>query len=229
MIDALADYPHPLRSERFSHRDFAVELVLPESPDELIDVTQFNVDERLPYWADLWPSARALARHLLEAPELPSAAIELGCGVGLPSLALRSRGVDVIATDWYADARLFARANAERNGLAPLRTQELDWRDEETLDDRFPLIVAADVVYEERNVEPLIATIDSLLGPQGEVLIADPGRVYLPGFLAGMKKAGWVVEKVETRLESSSEDGDTDAGDAAKSEIEIYRFRRALV
>lgn len=212
--------PSPTRSETFRHGDFAVELLLPASPEELIDVSDFNVDERLPYWADLWPSARALAASLLELNELPRRAIELGCGVGLPSLALRSRGVGVLATDWYDEALAFAELNAERSGLGPLETMALDWRRIPAIArGRFDLAVAADVLYEERNV-PLVAhALDVLLGPSGEALIADPGRSYLAAFLeeAGRK---WRVDRLPDRLEPAQLEGTTGAI------IQLYRLHR---
>ncbi len=66
-----------VREERFEHGEWAVELILPRAADELIDESEFADDERLPYWAELWPSARGLARHLLDAP----ADAYLGAGV----------------------------------------------------------------------------------------------------------------------------------------------------
>ena len=148
----LMDLPAlPIRTERFEHIGHHVEVVLPLSPEDLIDVSDFNVDERLPYWADLWPSARALAVHLLECAELPESVIELGCGVALPSLALRSRGIDPLATDWYEEALHYAELNARRNALDPLRTMQLEWRKiPEQLKGTFTLAIAADVLYELR-------------------------------------------------------------------------------
>jgi predicted nicotinamide N-methyase len=182
-------------------------MILPASPEELIDVSDFNVDERLPYWADLWPSARALAASLLELNDLPGRAIELGCGVGLPSLALKSRGVDVLATDWYDDALRFAELNADRNGLGPLQTMSLDWRRIPSIaTGRFDLLIAADVLYEERNVPAVARAIEALLKPAGEALLADPGRSYLPAFLRQME-SHWRVERLRDRRERPQVEG----------------------
>lgn len=212
--------PSPTRSETFRHGAFAVEMLLPASPEDLIDVSNFNVDERLPYWADLWPSARALAAQLLELKELPVRAIELGCGVGLPSLALRSRGVDVLATDWYDDALRFAELNADRNGLAPLQTMSLDWRRIPSIaTGRFDLVIAADVLYEERNVAAVASAIGALLKPAGVALLADPGRSYLAAFLAKMEE-GWLVERMPDRIEPAQMDG------GPEIVVRLFRIRR---
>ena len=187
-----------VRTEPYAHGDFDVELLLPRTPEDLIDETAFNTDERLPYWAELWPSARALARWLLDAPALPAGpAIELGCGVALPSLALAWRRREpVLATDYYADALDFARANAQRAGALPLETHLLDWRAiPPELLGRFGFLLAADVLYELRNVDMLAEAIAQLLAPGGTVWLADPRRVYLSIFRERMLAEGWTLEE----------------------------------
>ena len=184
------------RVESFVHGTFAAELLLPANADALIDESEFNTDERLPYWADLWPAARALARHLLDAPSHAAArALELGAGIALPSLVLHSLalGVDVTASDYYDDALRFAQANAQRNGLAPLRTELLDWREPAARLGRFDLILAADVLYERRNVDALLDLLPQLLHDDGRVLIADPGRVHLAEFRERAESQGWAI------------------------------------
>ena len=78
-------------------------LVRPSSPEALLDEEAFAHDEFLPYWAELWPAASALAAAL---PDDLSGlrVVELGCGLGVPSLVAAHRGADVVATDWAADA-----------------------------------------------------------------------------------------------------------------------------
>ena len=189
-----------VRAEVFTHGGLRLRLLLPRAADELIDEAAFEHDERLPYWADLWPSARALARRLLDAPLPDGRALELGCGVGLPSLALLSRGYpDVLATDYYGDALDFARANAERNRLPPLATALLDWRDPPPALGRFALVYAADVLYEARYAGILPALLPRLLAPDGAVLLTDPGRAYLAPFRERMRALGWRLNERRLR------------------------------
>ena len=192
-----------LREELFEHADWSASLLLPRAADELIDEREFEADERLPYWAELWPSARALARHLLDSPPAEAAALELGCGVALPALALRRLGTDVLATDWYDDALRFARVNSERNGLGPLRTALLDWRHPPE-GESYPLVVAADVLYEPRNAVLLSDLLPRVIAPGGRALVADPGRVYLPEFRNLMYAAGWRTTEIDRREEARS-------------------------
>jgi predicted nicotinamide N-methyase len=184
-----------VREETFVHADASFTLIMPRDVDTLLDATPLDDDERIPYWAELWPSARALTRHLLEVPPLRGPVLELGCGLALPSLALRRRGVEVVASDWLADALAFAAANARRNGLGELATTLLDWRSPPAGLGPFPTIVAADVLYEGRNVDALLHTLGRLLAPGGEVVLADPERRHLDPFLARLREEGWDVEE----------------------------------
>src|SRR5262249_2214316 len=158
-----------------------VELRGRPSSEELIDEASFDEEEFLPYWAELWPSGLALARHLA-ARELGGLRIlELGCGLGLPALAAASRGADVLATDWAEDAIELLRRNAERNGVF-LRVAQVRWSEPEPLLRAAPwdLVLGADLLYEGRNAEQLAELLPSL---GGEVLLAEPGRPYAKDFL----------------------------------------------
>lgn len=195
------------RTERFSHRDFAVTMTMPRSADELIDVAEFEADERIPYWAELWPSARALTRELLDRDPPQGRAIELGCGLGLPSIALRWRGSDVLATDYYTAALEFVVANAAANGIPAPRTALLDWRSPPPEIGRFDTIIAADVLYERRNAEVLAALVPRLAAPGGRLVIADPGRAYRSEFDRAMEAIGWRLVSETVRDERATVSG----------------------
>jgi predicted nicotinamide N-methyase len=147
----------------------------PASPEALIDEAEFERDEFLPYWAELWPAATALAEALPDVAGLR--VVELGCGLGVTSLVAAAKGAEVTATDWSADAIELLRANAARNGLV-LRAEARDWR--EPWDERFDLALASDVLYERRNVEPVLARLREL-APVALVGLA--GRPYEGEFL----------------------------------------------
>jgi predicted nicotinamide N-methyase len=153
----------------------------PPSPDELIDEAAFDEEEFLPYWAELWPSGLALARHVATLDLDGLRVLELGCGLGLPSLAAALRGADVLATDWADDAIELLRRNAESNE-ALLRVARARWSEPEPLLRAAPwdLVLGADLLYEERNAEQLSALLPRL---GGEVILAEPGRPYAKEFL----------------------------------------------
>ena len=167
-----------------------VELTLlrPESPESLIDEQEFERDEFLPYWAELWPAAPALAEALPDVAGLR--VVELGCGLGLPSLVAAANGAEVTATDWAPDAIELLRANAARNGLA-VDAEVRDWR--APWDARFDLAIAADVLYERRNVEPLLERLTALAP---EALVALAGRPYESEFVRLAAASGQRVEQI---------------------------------
>src|SRR5579871_4017820 len=105
-----------------------ITLETPRSADELINEIDFERDERLPYWADVWPSSTALASVVATLDGRGSRALELGCGLGLVTIGALRAGFDVLATDYYEDALLFARRNGlSATGREP-RTRHVDWR-----------------------------------------------------------------------------------------------------
>jgi len=116
--------------------------------------------------------------------------LELGCGLGLPSLAAAAGGADVLATDWAEDAVRLLRRNAERNGLS-VRAGLVRWDDPGRLLGGAPwdLVLGADLLYEARNAAQLERLLPRL---GGEALLADPGRAYARAFLErlGAEPAG---------------------------------------
>ena len=165
----------------------------PPSADELIDEEAFDEDEFLPYWAELWPSGLALA-HVVEGLELAGRRVlELGAGLGLPSLAAALRGADVLATDWADDAVDLLRENAARNGVA-LRAERVRWDEPGLVLAGAPwdLVLCADVLYEQRNADLLLELLPRL---GSELLLADPGRPFAAAFLAR-----WDVDEVAERV-----------------------------
>ena len=178
-----------LRDETIHVGDVTLTLTRPVAPDALIDEEAFARDEFLPYWAELWPAARALATAL---PDKLSGVrvVELGCGLGVPSLVAAARGAVVTATDWAEDAVALLAENAAANGLE-LRAEVRDWRD--PWPEEFDLALAADVLYEERNVRPLLARLRELAP---EALVALAGRPYEAEFLRLAAPVTDVAERV---------------------------------
>ena len=149
-------------------------LLRPRAAEALIDEDAFADDEFMPYWAELWPSGLALANALPERLD-GLRVVELGCGLGVPALVAAAHGADVTAVDWAADAIELLRRNAERNDLA-LTAVQADWR---SFEGTFDLVLAADVLYEARNVEPLLSLLPRLAD---DVLLAEPGRPHAAQF-----------------------------------------------
>lgn len=185
----LADMPVDLPMGR-------VVLEKPRNPDDLISEADFAEDDRLPYWADLWPAAIVLADFLEQRALQEGAAqnassseaaaeraLELGCGLGLVTIAAMRAGYDVLATDYYADSTLLTARNALRvTGREPA-LRMVDWRAFPDDLGTFDVVLAADVLY-EKAYAPLVAeAIKRTLAPDGQAFVSDQGRVALSLFL----------------------------------------------
>jgi predicted nicotinamide N-methyase len=116
--------------------------------------------------------------------------VELGAGLGVPSLVAAARGADVTAVDWAEDAVTLLRRNARLNDL-PVRAECRDWR--QAWAARFDLAIAADVAYEQRNVEPLVSRLTELAP---EALVALAGRPFEAEFVELARASGKRVEKM---------------------------------
>jgi predicted nicotinamide N-methyase len=174
-----------------------VELMRPPDAEALISEESFEHEEFLPYWAELWASAVALAHDVSMRALSGRPTLELGCGLGLPSIAAARAGGRVLATDWSPDAVLATAANALRNGVE-VETMECSWAEPDPVVERgpWPLVLASDVLYERRNVELLLDLLPRLVDETGLVLLADPGRVPAERFLAAAPERGWTLRSV---------------------------------
>jgi predicted nicotinamide N-methyase len=192
----------------------------PADPDKMLDhpaiKAAFQRDEYMPYWCDLWPAARMLAKAVLHEDWPPGLkALELGCGLGLPGIAALAKGLEVTFSDYDATALRFAADNARRNGFTAFHLLSIDWRQPPAL--TFPLILAADLVYEERNVAPLVSALKALLAEDGVCLLTDQDRKHAPLVRAALPEAGFTFN---TSLMRAGRPG----GERFKGTL--YRIRR---
>jgi predicted nicotinamide N-methyase len=166
-------------------------ILRPRDAEALLDEDAFEHEEFLPYWAELWASGETLAQEVAQRDVAGLRIVELGCGLALPSLAAASGGAHVLATDWSPDAIALARENARGNGLE-LETAIVRWSEPNALVERAPwdLVLAADVLYERRNVDELLALLPQL---GSAVLLADPGRPHAKAFFERAAEQ-WTIE-----------------------------------
>ena len=170
-------------------------MLRPRDGDAVLDELLAEDDpeeERLPFWTQLWPSGTALARAVATEPLAGRRVLELGCGLGLVSVAAALAGAEVLAVDRSPEAVTFTAANADRNG-ARVSTAVCAFDQPEPLLAAAPweLVLAADVLYEQRNVPVLLWLLPRLVGPGGAAWLADPGRGGLETFLTGADATGW--------------------------------------
>jgi len=171
--------------------------------DKLLDAIpddEFNKDERLPYWADIWPSAVALSEYVFENQQLFKGKniLELGCGLGLVGITVTAIGGNVLFTDNDPHALTFTQVNFRRNFKRPASVQLLDWRDP-GVPESYDYIIAADILYEKRWLKPVINILDKKLAPQGIAYIADPDRTVAREVYAMIDKKNWYRDSMLKR------------------------------
>jgi predicted nicotinamide N-methyase len=192
-----------------------IRLVRPTDPDRMLDdpgVRDWNRrDDYMPYWAYLWPAAYLLAEAVVREPwperteAQPIEALEIGCGLGLAGLAGLACGLRVQFSDYDPAPLDFVARSAAENGFDRTRytTRLLDWRN--LPDERFPVILGADVIYEARLV-PLVADVlGRMLAPDGLGLIGSPYRVAAQGFPEAVAARGLLCRAELATVQS--EDG----------------------
>ena len=173
--------------------DRMLSIIHPASAEDLINERDFERDERLPYWAELWPSARILAEHVLSMPGDGRSFLELGCGSGLVTTCASLAGFRVVASDYYEDAVRFARVNSQRNGGRTARGLLLDWRALPSKLARFDVVAASDVLYERPYGALVARVLDATLREGGQAIVADPGRVAREDFIRALGPLGLSV------------------------------------
>jgi predicted nicotinamide N-methyase len=175
----------------------------PVDYDQLIDDAAADPEQNLPYWAELWPSGVALAAKIACDPGIVRGrrVLELGCGLGVTAIAALRAGADLLVTDYSPEALALCTLNAfDQAGVLPM-TLRVNWRDTSSTlhatGDAFPVVLAADVLYERRDVEPLLALLGRVVAPGGELWLAEPGRPPAARFLESMLAGEWITESEE--------------------------------
>ena len=213
-------YRYPITEQTVQLTTRKITMVVVKEPDQLIEAR--NADDSnwtfgAPYWAYLWPSSIGLANHLERASALPAGRmLELGCGMGLAGIVGCQKGGGVLFTDEQWDALVFARYNATRNGCAGRASfAQMDWN-APCLKGQFSLILASDVIYEEKHWHPILSLIQKHLTAEGEAIFSEPSRMNAVGFLELLQLYGLTYKRQvdDVFLEGRA------------SAISIYRVKR---
>ena len=141
-----------------------------------------------PYWAFAWAGGQALARHLIDRPELVAGkrVLDVASGSGIVALAcLWASAAHVAANEIDGFALAAIQLNADANALG--RGLELvgrDMLDEPTIDDTgvalCDVVLAGDVCYEKPMAERMTGWLRRHAAAGALVLMGDPGRTYRP-------------------------------------------------
>ena len=162
-------------------------------------LAEHNVDA--PFWAFAWPGGLAIARHLLDHPHLAAGrrVLDFAAGGGIAGLAAaRAGAASVDVRDINPMAHAACTLNALANGLT------LTVLDQDIVGSpcRWDLILAGDICYEAPMTRHILPWLRTLAG-QAQVLVADPGRAYLPS--DGLEKFAAYMVPTNLELEDRTE------------------------
>jgi predicted nicotinamide N-methyase len=132
-----------------------------------------------PFWAFAWAGGQALARYVLDHPEVvrSKTVLDFASGSGLVAIAAHRAGAtSVVASDIDPFAVAAIGINAAANGAVVTPTQ----RDLIGLDLGWDVVLAGDICYERDLSAAVVAWLEALAARGATVLIGDPGRTYLP-------------------------------------------------
>ncbi|MCO5175478.1 MAG: methyltransferase domain-containing protein [Thermomicrobiales bacterium] len=196
----------------------------PDDMDRLLDAVQNDPEQNLPYWAEVWPSGVALAAEIVAEPGVlaGSRVFEIGSGIGITAIAALATGADLTVADYADDALTLCSENTRRNaGRQPVAIQ-CNWREPGSALGGlapFPVVLAADVLYESRDVEPLLSLLDTLVAADGLLWLAEPGRAAAKRFLALLLERSWVDQ-------STTHDGPWLDPEDAGTIVTVHQLRR---
>src|SRR5262249_26173365 len=136
-----------------------------------------------PFWAFAWAGGQALARYVLDRPELVRArrVLDLAAGSGLVAIAAARAGAAPVVSadiDRFAEAAMALNAAANRVHIEILRQDLLDTP--APAGPRYDVILAGDLFYERDTAERALRFLAHHAAVGTHVLVGDPGRAYLP-------------------------------------------------
>ncbi len=144
-----------------------------------------------PLFGVVWPAGLALAEEMSQFPIAGKHILEVGCGIGLPSLVLQQRGADITACDYHPMAETFLRHNSDLNGLAPIPFFNAPWLEPSLELGRFDLIIGSDLLYERSQPTLLASFLADHARPTCQILLADPGRHRCGEISAKLARQGY--------------------------------------
>lgn len=130
-----------------------------------------------PFWAFAWAGGQALARYVLDNPEIVAGkrVLDFASGSGLVAIAAMKAGAhSVLASEIDAFALAAIAVNARENGVAI----EASGADVIGADGEWETVLAGDVFYEKPLADRLLPWLDALASRGATVLVGDPGRSY---------------------------------------------------
>lgn len=199
----MVKYKTQIKQRRLGNKLYVMEVI--RDLDEAIDMLCESLspeeqkdpfaEDLCPYFGILWGAAEGLAMYLNDRPEIVrnKTVLELGCGLGYPSLVATHLGGKVVATDFHPEVEAYFRRNCHHSVLE-CHYRRLNWRDDPVDIGTYDVVMGSDILYEGHHPRAVACGLIRFLSPGGTILLSDPGRAYLNNFLSAMKEEGYQEE-----------------------------------
>ena len=163
-------------------------------------------DRHIPLFSYFWPSARILCQTLLKEKLANRTLLEVGCGLGVPSMIACQMGASCTAIDYSPETWALFKRNILRNNIQNIDFIELDWNVYQGDGiGSFDYVVASDIIYSAHPLEKLTSFLMAQVKKTGKILISDPNRAPLKEFISVMEGAGFKVQQEQLSLQDQEE------------------------
>lgn len=186
----------PLHLQSFVVNNQSVSLYVPEQA--AAKAAYNNGAIAFPYWSKVWPAAIALSEfitrhaHLLQNKKV----LEIGAGLGLPSIVAARYAASVLCTDGAVEAVATAQQSADHHHLQNFSTAVLDWQclpDDVQAD----VLLLSDVNYEPSAFALLLNMIEHFLQAGTLIIISTPQRLMAKPFIEQLLRYSTMHEQTE--------------------------------
>jgi predicted nicotinamide N-methyase len=142
-----------------------------------------------PYWAKVWPTAIALVKVIQKHPSLirDKTVLELGAGIGLPSLLMASEAKTIQISDYDLEAVELLQKNITHLQLQNVRAMQLDWN---TIPENITaeVIILSDVNYDPTQFETLTKLIEKFIHQGCTIILSTPQRIMASPFVLALSE-----------------------------------------
>ncbi|MFN3921176.1 MAG: class I SAM-dependent methyltransferase [Caldimicrobium sp.] len=158
-----------LETEELTIRGKTLKICRPAKLEEIFEGDPFLESEKFPLWFKIWEASIVLADYVATLSP-PLEILEIGAGLGIPSLVASAFGHKVLATDIEELPLKFLEKSAKENGLS-IEVQKLDLLNPKLIK-KFDVIMGAELVFKKKFYEPLLSLFINYLKPEGTILLA---------------------------------------------------------
>lgn len=155
-----------------------------------------------PFWAKIWPSAFALLKVLKSNPDLiqDKHVVELGAGIGLPSLMMAAITKSIQISDYDVEAVALLQKNIQHLELQNAQAILLDWNNV-TENINAEVVILSDVNYDPMQFHALTILIEKMINQGCTIILSTPQRIMASPFV--QKLESFITKRYEELVDEN--------------------------